>query len=82
MRSHFRPHRKCFVTVFFVCPWKIGLYVCLRNAEIEFQCSQGKEGTPGGGRGGGTLNVEVIGMLVGNFFWKTLKNTQILILNP
>ena len=29
-----------------------------------------------------TLNVEVIGMLVGNFFWKTLKNTQILILNP
>ena len=40
-----------------------------------------------GGRGGGgarllTLNVEVIGMLVGNFFWKTLKNTQILILNP
>ena len=32
-------------------------------------------------RGGGTLNVEVIGMLVENFFWKTLKNTQILILN-
>ena len=32
--------------------------------------------------GGGTLNVEVIGMLVGNFFWKTLKNTHMLILNP
>ena len=27
--------------------------------------------------GGGILNAEVIGMLVGNFFWKTLKNTQI-----
>ena len=26
--------------------------------------------------GGGTLNVEVIGMLVGNMFWKTLKNTS------
>ena len=31
---------------------------------------------------GGTLNAEVIDMLVGNFFLKTLKNTQILILNP
>ena len=31
---------------------------------------------------GGTLNVEVIGMLIGNFFKKTLKSTQILILNP
>ena len=27
--------------------------------------------------GGGTLNAEVIGMLVENLFWKTLKNTQI-----
>ena len=37
----------------------------------------------GGGGGGGTLtDVEVIGMLVGIFFWKTLKNTQILILAP
>ena len=34
------------------------------------------------GEGGGTLSVEVIDMFVGNFFWKTLKNTQILILNP
>ena len=30
---------------------------------------------------GGTFNVEVIGMLVGNFFGNP-KNTQILILNP
>ena len=31
---------------------------------------------------GGTLNAEVIGMLVRNLFWKTLKNTQILTLKP
>ena len=27
VRSHFRPHRKCFVTIFYVSPWKTGPYV-------------------------------------------------------
>ena len=36
------------------------------------------ESRGGGGGGEGTLNVEVIGMLVRNCFEKTLKNTQIL----
>ena len=30
---------------FYVYPWKTGPYVCLGNAEIELQCSQGKEDT-------------------------------------
>ena len=42
---HFRRHRKCSVTIFYVCPWKIGPYVCLGNPEIELQCSQGKKDT-------------------------------------
>ena len=29
----------------FVCSWKVGPYVCLGNAEMESQCSQGKEDT-------------------------------------
>ena len=39
------------------------------------------ENTGGGGGGGGTSNVEVISMLVRNFFLKILENTQTLILN-
>ena len=27
VRSHFRPHRKCSVTIFYVCPWETGPYV-------------------------------------------------------
>ena len=46
----------------------IGIH--FRNLQIH------NEGVPGR-----TLNVEVIGMLVGNFL-ESPKNTQILILNP
>ena len=31
--------------LFLVCLWKVGPYVCSGNAEIEPQCSQGKEDT-------------------------------------
>ena len=31
--------------LFYVCPWKVGPYVCLGNAEKKSQCSQEKEDT-------------------------------------
>ena len=63
-------------------------YDALAEVETSFAATLGSDTTTttgeqswrrGGGGGEGTLNVEVVGMLVGNFF---LKNTQILILNP
>ena len=45
IRSHFRPHRKCSVTIFLCMPIENWTLPLLGNAEIELQCSQGREDT-------------------------------------
>ena len=64
------------------CPLTDSFVICKSLVCIKFlqiiviflECPQtftwGERENPGGG---GTLNVEVIGMVVRNFFWKTLK---------
>ena len=59
-------------------------YNALAEAETSFVASLDSDTTTTTEEqswGRGTL-LQVVGMLVGNFFCKTLKNTKILIINP
>ena len=54
-----------FSTFYWICPLFILIaFIVLSFFYLAITLSPGK---------GGSLNVEVIGMLVGNLFWKTLK---------